>query len=130
LPALKEPIKSYTELEVWKAARKLAVSVYSSTQPFPTEEKYGLASQMRRAAASIPSNIAEGCGRSGIKDTLHFLFIARGSLYELEAQGYIASDLGYFNESVLHTVLSEVAETRKLLSGFIRYYGNLLETRQ
>ncbi|WP_228027929.1 four helix bundle protein [Costertonia aggregata] len=73
----------YTELEVWKESRKLVSSLYSVTKSFPKEESYGLTSQMRRCAVSVPSNIAEGCGRRTSADTIQFLHVARGSLYEL-----------------------------------------------
>ena len=82
--------KSYTDLEVWQLARKLVSEVYASSLLFPKEELFGLTNQLRRAAVSVPSNIAEGCGRQTPRDTINFLFIARGSLYELETQVYVA----------------------------------------
>lgn len=82
----------YTELEVWIESRKLANLAYESTRNFPKEELFALANQIRRCAVSIPSYIAEGCGRRTSKDTLQFLHIARGSLYQLETQFYIALD--------------------------------------
>lgn len=76
----------YTDLEVWKESRKLANHIYELTKSFPKEELYGITNQIRRCAVSVPSNIAEGCGRQTAKDTIHFLHISRGSLYELETQ--------------------------------------------
>lgn len=73
----------YISLDVWKEARKLTNLVYELTKSYPNEEIFGLTSQMRRSAVSVPSNIAEGCGRDTSKETVHFVFIARGSLYEL-----------------------------------------------
>ncbi|MBB4806450.1 four helix bundle protein [Chryseobacterium defluvii] len=78
--------RDYTELEVWIEGRKLVDVIYTLTTSFPKEELFALTSQIRRAAISIPSNIAEGCGRRTSKDTLQFLRIARGSFYELETQ--------------------------------------------
>ena len=74
----------YFELEVWKRCRRLVKDVYTLTQVFPREESFGLTAQLRRCAVSVPSNVAEGCGQNSAKDTLQFLYVARGSLYELE----------------------------------------------
>jgi four helix bundle protein len=83
---------AYTDLEVWKTSRELVNWIYSSTKLFPKEEMYGLTQQMRRCAVSIPSNIAEGCGRNHPKDSIQFFHIARGSVYELETQLYLSFD--------------------------------------
>ena len=91
--------KIYKELDVWLKSRSLVKDVYLITQSFPKEELYGLVSQMRRCAVSIPSNIAEGYGRQYKKETIQFFHIARGSLYELETQLFIAFDLNYLIES-------------------------------
>ena len=122
----KERMKSYTELEVWIKARKLASLCYEMTKSFPKEEIFGLTSQMRRSAVSIPSNIAEGCGRNTTKDTLQFLFIARGSAYELETQFYISSDLKYISLEQLNSMITSTTECKKLLNGFINYYQALI----
>ena len=114
-------LSSYAQLQVWKKSRQLVVVVYRLTASFPKEEVYGLSSQMRRAAVSIPSNIAEGCGRQYKKETIQFQFIARGSLYELETELYLAFDLGLVSENELISTLDLVIECRKLLSGFINY---------
>jgi len=118
-------MKSYFELEVWIKARELATFCYELTKSFPKEEMFGLTSQMRRSAVSIPSNIAEGCGRNTSKDTLQFLFIARGSAYELETQFYISTDLKYLSEIELASVFEKIMECKKLLNGFINYYKSL-----
>lgn len=112
---------SYTQLEVWKKARILVCAVYRLTAKFPKEELYGLTSQIRRAAVSIPSNIAEGCGRQYKKETIQFQFIARGSQYELETELYLAFDLGFITEEELNGTLDLLIECRKLISGFINY---------
>ena len=117
--------KAYTDLDVWKEARTLANEIYTSSKLFPKEELFGLTSQMRRCAVSIASNIAEGCGRNYPKDSIQFFFIARGSLYELETQIYIAFDQSYLTEVLHQSLLNRVEITRKLLSGFINYYQKL-----
>ena len=91
--------RGHYKLEAWKRARELVLSVYTLTQTFPKEEVFGLTAQMRRAAVSIPSNIAEGAARRGAREFAQFLNIARGSLSELETQLLIATDLGYIQNS-------------------------------
>jgi four helix bundle protein len=86
-------LRSFRELTVWQKSMQLASGIYRLTQGFPREERYGLVSQLRRAAVSIPSNIAEGHGRSGLGEYRHFLWIARGSNFELQTQLEIARDL-------------------------------------
>jgi len=113
---------SYDKLEVWVSSRKLTNKVYSLSKLFPKEEVYGLTSQLRRCAVSVPSNIAEGVGRNHRKDSLQFFYIARGSLFELETQLYIAFDQNYIEESVLKNILDDVVACKKLLNGFINYY--------
>jgi len=88
-------IKTYRELEVWQLAMSLAEDVYGISASLPADEKYALASQLRRAAVSIPSNVAEGFGRDTTKDFLHFLAMARGSLFEVMTQLELAVRLGY-----------------------------------
>jgi four helix bundle protein len=114
--------KTYKDLDVWIRTRGLVKEIYLLTKEFPKEEMYGLSSQMRRSAVSIPSNIAEGYGRKSKNETIHFLHIARGSLYELETQLYISFDLGYTNAGKLNTLTTIFEECRKLLSGLINYF--------
>ena len=96
-------LKSYNELEVWQLAMSLAEEVYGVVAKFPKDEQFALSSQLRRAAVSVPSNIAEGFGRETTKDFLHFMAVARGSLYEMRTQIELARRLGYAKnpESVL-----------------------------
>lgn len=89
----------YKELKVWQTAVSLVTMIYKVTKDFPSEEMYGLTSQIRRSAVSIPSNIAEGAGRSGDTEFKHFLSIAMGSCFELETQLIIAQDLELLNEA-------------------------------
>ncbi|RRQ45985.1 four helix bundle protein [Chryseobacterium sp. SC28] len=114
----------YINLDVWREARKLANLVYDLSKNYPKEESFGLVNQIRRCAVSIPSNIAEGCGRSTSKDTANFLFIARGSLYELETQLYISRDQNYIDEEQLLSIANQIMICKKLLNGFINYYRN------
>jgi four helix bundle protein len=102
--------KNYRDLIVWQKAMELVMLVYRSTKSLPKEEVYGLMSQMRRAAVSIPSNIAEGQGRNTKRDFRNFLSIAMGSLRELETQILIAKGLNYFTEATT-TQLCNLTET-------------------
>jgi len=122
---MKESIKSYTELEVWKQVRTLVKDIYLAMAAFLKEEVFGLTNQMRRSAVSISSNIAEGCGRNFPKDNIQFFLIARGSLYELETQLLLSSDFGFINEDDVENLLRGILNSRKLLNGFIRYYQQL-----
>ena len=116
----------YNKLEVWIEARKLTNLIYDLSKVFPKEEIYGLTNQMRRCSVSIPSNIAEGCGRQTAKDTINFLHISRGSLYELETQCYVALDQKYIDENNFNIVFNQMQSCKKLLNGFINYYRKLL----
>lgn len=108
----------HTESEVWKAAMELAVDVYGFTRTLPREERYGLASQLNRAAVSVPSNIAEGAGRETNREKRRFLINARGSLNEVATQVELCRRLGYLKDpSSLNPSISRV---RQLLSGTIR----------
>ena len=95
----------YTKLEVWVEARKLTNLVYLITKNFPKEEMFSLTNQIRRCSVSIPSNIAEGCGRQTPKETIHFLHISRGSLFELETQFYISFDQKYIQENEFNDLI-------------------------
>lgn len=112
-------IKSFRELIVWQKAKLFVSVLYNETQSFPTDEVYGLTSQIRRASVSVPSNIAEGFGRRTKPDFLNFLHIARGSLYELQTQREIAKDLKYIEEEVVEDLIERCIEIEKLLNGLI-----------
>ncbi|MBP7009782.1 MAG: four helix bundle protein [Kiritimatiellae bacterium] len=111
-------MSDYKELEAWQIAMDLAQEVYRLTRDFPKEEIYGLTNQIRRAAVSIPSNLAEGAARAGNKEFLHFLHVARGSASELETQLFLAIKLGYLRDSV--DLLALLSSTRRLINGLIR----------
>jgi four helix bundle protein len=96
---------SYTNLDVWKEARTLVKMVYDAVSQYPREELFGLQSQIKRSAVSIPSNVAEGCGKNHRKDSLQFFYVARGSAYELETQLYLSFDLNFLSEEKLNTLL-------------------------
>ena len=116
----------YIKLEVWIETRKLTSLIYDATKLFPKEELFGLTNQMRRCAVSVPSNIAEGSGRRTTKDTVHFLHISRGSLYELETQCYLALDQKYLDENNFNIIFNQIQLSKKLLNGFINYYKKLI----
>jgi four helix bundle protein len=109
----------HKDLDVWKKSMDLVVTVYQIAQLFPDSEKYGLTSQMRRAAVSIPSNIAEGAARKGNKELLQFLYIAIGSLSELETQYLIAVRLSFIEKN--DTFENQMTDVKKLLIGFKNY---------
>ena len=119
--------QKYTELDVWKHSRALASHVYELSAKFPKSEQFGIVSQIRRCVVSVPSNIAEGCGRQHKKETIQFLSIARGSLFELETQLYISKDLLYITEDQLGICLDKIENLGKLLNGFIRYNKKKIE---
>jgi four helix bundle protein len=110
-------VQHYRELIVWQKAMNLVEMVYRATNGFPKTEMYGLTSQIRRAAVSVPSNIAEGQGRSTTRDFLHFLSVTQGSLMEVETQVTIAERLGYIEEKTEIALLDSTAEIGRLLNG-------------
>lgn len=110
----------FKDIKAWQKADDLVVEVYEKTKDFPPEERYGLTAQMRRAAVSVCANIAEGSGRGSLADYIRFLFIAQGSLSELEYLLHIAHRLGYWSHEVYRQFGSFQAEAAKLLRGFIK----------
>ncbi len=122
-------MRSYKELEVWKESRQLVKLTYEATATFPKTETYGLVAQIRRAVISVPSNIAEGCGRHHRKESLQFCHISRGSLYELETQILVASDLLYINDVKLKSLEKQLRICLRLLNGFIRFLETQINTK-
>jgi four helix bundle protein len=113
------PIQSYRDLEVWRRGMDLAEATYRLSRSFPREEQFGLTSQSRRAAVSIPANIAEGYGRSSRLSYLHFLRIAQGSLKELETHLILAIRVGAATHSVVHPVLENADQLGRMLRALI-----------
>jgi four helix bundle protein len=112
------PIKTHKDLDVWKESMTLAEEVYKLTEGFPKEEIFGLTSQMRRAATSIPSNIAEGAARNSDKEFIQFLHVSLGSLAELETQLLLSRKLGFLKNEQLD---GRVERIRKMLLGLVKY---------
>jgi four helix bundle protein len=110
---------THKDLIVWQKALGLAVSVHHASTMFPRHELFGLTSQMRRAAVSVPSNIAEGAARSTTRDFLAFLHVARGSLAELETQLLLACEIGYLDEPNRDELMQDLAVVGRLLNAFI-----------
>jgi four helix bundle protein len=106
------------ELKIWNKAIDLTVDVYKATEKFPKEETYGLTSQIRRAAVSIPSNISEGAGRNSNNEFRHFLSIANGSSYELQTQIVISNKLALLTEETTQVLLNQIDEIQKMNHSF------------
>jgi len=111
-------IKVFTALNIWQKGRILVKSIYLLTNSWPKSEQYGLSAQLRKAAISVPSNIAEGCGKGTKKDLNQYLDISVGSLCELETQIYLASDLGFISEAIEKATISEIVLLRKMVISF------------
>lgn len=107
---------SYRDLKVWRKAIELTKAIYTHTENFPKREHFGLSSQMRRAAVSVASNIAEGATRHSTKEFVHFLAIARGSLAELSTQIEIAYEIGFIDEVTNSQLMSAISEISKMLA--------------
>ena len=110
-------IKSYKELEIWKKGIELSELIYDITKEFPSEEKFGLVSQMRRCAISFPSNIAEGSARNSYKEFIQFLYVAQGSLSELETQLILAKRLHYIKDDLQKTI----EDLKRQTNSYIKY---------
>ena len=117
-------LRSYKDLKVWKKAYWLCLNVYRVTEDFPAEEKFGLISQIRRSAVSIPSNIAEGYGRKTTADYTRMLYIAYGSLCELETQIMLSDDLQFLERGKLERLKADLAEVERMLKALIRSLKN------
>lgn len=123
----KEKIKKFTDLSVWKEGHKLVLSIYNITKKFPKDEMFGLTSQMRRAAVSITSNIAEGFSRQSYKEKLQFYSISQGSITELQNQLLVARDVDYLSKEDFKKVADESVIVNKLINGFIKSTKNIIQ---
>ena len=126
---MNQSVSTYRDLVAWQRGVAFSLDVYRATTAFPRSEKFGLVSQLRRAAVSIPSNIAEGYGRGKTNDYSRFLRVARGSLYEVETQLTIAEQLGYLGEQTFRELESIAKELGRILAGLIRSIENTSQTR-
>ena len=115
-------MKGHKDLDVWKQSMVLAEDIYALTKSFPSEETYGLTSQMKRAAVSVPSNIAEGAGRKGDKEFIQFLYVSMGSLSELETQLLLSKRLKFTDNIDDH--IKKIEQLKQMLFGLIRYIKN------
>ncbi len=113
-------IKNFQSLLIWQRSRKLVKTIYQITTSFPTEEKFGLTNQLCRASVSVPSNIAEGCGRKHPKDFIRFLYIALGSLCEVETQLFLSEDLEFIDTQKSQAIRNEVVEIRRMVNSYIK----------
>lgn len=109
---------NYKELQIWQRSRELVRDIYQLTEVFPDAERFGLVIQMRRSSVSIPSNIAEGSGKSSNKDFIRFLEMARSSAFELETQLILANDLGFISKANLNVLQVKLEEIQKMIFGF------------
>ena len=113
-------MQNFRELKVWEKAHELTLAVYRITESFPAREQFGLTSQIRRSCASVPTNIAEGCGRSSRAEFAHFLHVAAGSASELEYQLLLVRDLGLVSPVDHEQLDDRVTELKRMLSSLIR----------
>ncbi len=109
-------IKDFRDLRVWQDAIEMAKTIYEMTRLFPKEEIYGITNQMRRSSVSVSSNIAEGQSRGHLREYVHFLDIARGSIAELESQVVLSSELGFLSEEQSRTVVEKIHSVRRQLT--------------
>ena len=117
-------LKNYRDLKVWQKSYQLCLDIYKMTKRFPKEEKYGLTSQIRRAALSVPSNIAEGYGRKTMPDYIRSLYIAYGSNCELETQLLLSGDLGYVKVEEFNKLQADIGELERMLKALITSLEN------
>lgn len=121
---------SFETLKVWQEARKLVVTVYKHIDNFPNFEKYSLCDQLPRAIISVPSNIAEGSGRTSLKEQVHFIEIAYGSLMESYNQLIIATDLNYIDVQSLDRIRPDIDNVARMLNGLQNKYSNKLKEKK
>ena len=113
-------MRDFRKLQVWEKAHRLTLLIYEATMDFPADERFGLTGQLRRAAASIPINTAEGCGREGVRELARFLSIAAGSASEVEYQLLLARDLNYIQNETYEELDQLVNEVKMMLNSFLQ----------
>ncbi len=113
-------IRKFTDLTVWQKGHKLVLDIYKITKKFPTEEQFGLITQLRRAGVSFTSNIAEGFSRNSYKEKTQFYYTARGSLTEIQNQLLIARDIGYISQKEFNDLADKTVEISKIINGLIK----------
>lgn len=116
-------MKDFRDMQVWQKSHNLALEIYKATASFPKDEIYGLTAQVRRAVVSIPTNIAEGCGRGSRKELKQFLRISMGSASEVEyhpdKSGLLSFELGYIKKCIYEKLADKIEEVKKMLAGYI-----------
>ena len=120
-------IQEFTDLNSWKTAHELTLSVYNLTKKFPESEKFALTSQIQRASVSITSNIAEGFGRHTYKEKVQFYYQAHGSLTEVKNQLILSKDLGYITENDFNGIIEKLGNSQRLLQGLIKKSKSFLK---
>ena len=113
-------MRDFRKLKVWEKAHHFTLQVYKITKNFPSDERFGLTTQLRRAAASVPTNIAEGCGRDSEKELARFMSISAGSTSEVEYQLILARDLNYIQNETYRELDQQANEVKRMLNGFIK----------
>ena len=127
---MENKIRSYKDLIVWQKAVLLVTDIYSTTKQFPTDERYGIVSQLNRAAVSVPANIAEGWGRKSSKNYLQFLRTSKGSLMEIETLLVISKNLNFLNSESYAQLSGKVEEVGKILHGLIKSINEKILTTE
>ena len=120
-------MRSHKDLDVWKLSIELVLDIYQICRQMPVHERYGLSAQMKRAAVSIPSNVAEGAARKSHKEFIQFLFISKSSAAEVQSHLYVAMDQGYITEKSFNEIYDKAEKVSKLTSGFIKYLTSQLK---
>jgi len=110
----------YRNYKVWQRSHKVVLNIYSMTKTYPKSEQFGLVSQMNRAAVSVPTNIAEGCGRETQKELIRFLYISSGSAHVLDYLLLVSKELGFIKDAKANELIKEIDEIKKMLAALIR----------
>ena len=118
----------YKDLDIWKQSRSFCVPIYRITSQFPTDERFGLVSQLRRASVSVPSNIAEGSAKSSDKHFLVFLETSLGSCFEMETQLLVSHDLGFIDKKILTELLQQLESNIQMISKFMSYLKSKIKS--